>query len=423
MSKIWQKKGTKSHPIVNDYIINKDLSADKILLKYDLQASKAHAAMLGKTDLISKKESKELIKTLKEIEELNKKGKFKLEQKNEDCHTAIENHLIKKLGDTGKKIHIGRSRNDQILVAIRLFCKEQLETTKKQISITNKQILLFAKKYEFIPMPGYTHTQQAMPSSIGQWAGSFIESLSDDQEIVQAAHNSNNKNPLGSAAGFGTALPIDRKETTKLLNFKKTQINTLYCQNSRAKIEAFTTHALFQTMMTLNKIATDLITFTSKEFDFFQINKSLTTGSSIMPQKQNLDIMEVLRANTHIIHSYLNLIEQVGLNLISGYHKDLKVTKAPLIKCFEITQKSLELIKIVFQNIKPNESKLISSFTTEIFSTDQVNRLVQKSIPFRDAYKKVGESLSAVTPEDPIKNIKSKKHIGATGNLKLPKAA
>ncbi len=277
----------------------------------------------------------------------------------------------------------------------------------------------FAKTEEFIPMPGYTHTQQAMPSSVGQWAGSFLESLSDDQEIIQAAIQQNDKNPLGSAAGFGTSLPIDREETTKLLNFGKTQINSLYCQNSRAKIESFTVHALFQIMMTLNKLATDLILFTSHEFNFINIDKSLTTGSSIMPQKQNLDIMEVLRANTHIIHSHLNLMEQVGLNLFSGYHKDLKVTKKPLIDSFQITQKSLDLIAVVFDNIKPNKEKLLHSMTPEIFATDQVNEMVQQGTPFRDAYKKIGESLDSVKAQDPIANIKSKKHLGATGNLGL----
>jgi argininosuccinate lyase len=268
-------------------------------------------------------------------------------------------------------------------------------------------------------MPGYTHTQQAMPSSVGQWAGSFVESLLDDVSALAAAIQMNDQNPLGSAAGFGTALPIDRDYTSKLLGFSRTQINSLYCQNSRGKIESFTVAALLQVMMTLGKIANDLIWFTSREFGFFKVDVSLTTGSSIMPQKRNLDIMEVLRANVSVIMANQMQIQSAGHNLLSGYNKDLKITKKALMDSFEITESGLDITKLLFKNLEPNKERLKESFSSEIFATDEANKLALKGVPFRDAYRQIGESLKKVKAQDAEKNIRSKKHIGATGNLKL----
>lgn len=421
MAKLWQKTGTKIHPLVTSYIVSKDCVQDKTLLKYDIAASIVHAEMLAHVSLISKKEADALIKTLKEIEVLEKKGRFPIRQEDEDCHTAIENYLVKKLGDVGKKIHMGRSRNDQVLAALRLFSKDMLKNVRKETAELAKTILEFAKKYEFVPMPGYTHTQHAMPSSVGQWAGSFVESLLDDLDVLEAAANLNDQNPLGSAAGFGTSLPIDREYTTQKLGFKKLQSNTLYCQNSRGKIESFAVGALLQAMMTLGKIANDMMWFTSKEFSFFIVDKSLTTGSSIMPQKQNLDIMEVLRANVSVVMSCQMQIQTVGLNLLSGYNKDSKVTKKPLLEAFKIILASLSVAKLLFQNMKPNATNLESAFDAEIFAADRVNELVKTGLPFRDAYRKIGDSLHKVKPDDLRQNLKMKKHIGAPGNLRLAK--
>lgn len=419
MTKLWKKSGKKTHPAVNNYIISKNCEQDIILLPYDIQASMAHVKMLHKVGLLTKKEKEMLIKGLKEIEILHKKGKFQLKQSDEDCHTAIENYLTKKLGDVGKKIHTGRSRNDQILTATRLFSKQQLTMVQEELVKTAEKILIFAKKNEFVPMPGYSHTQQAMPSSVGQWAGCFVEALLDDYWILESAYALNDQNPLGSAAGFGTSLPIDRDFTTKELNFSKTQINTLYCQNSRGKVEGFILSGLVQVMLTLGKIANDLIWFTTKEFDFFAIDESLTTGSSIMPQKKNLDIMEVLRANVSIVLSYQMQIQSVSHNLISGYNKDLKIIKEALIKSFILIISSLEIVQLVFEHLKANKKKLLSSFSTEIFATDVVNEFVLKGIPFREAYQKVGDGLKELQAPNFVENIKSKKHLGATGNLAL----
>lgn len=419
MTKLWQKSGAKTHPLVTKYIISKDCAQDKVLLKYDLIASIAHAEMLGHVGLIAKKEAAALVKTLEEILALDKKWQFILKQEDEDCHTAIENYLVEKLGDTGKKIHMGRSRNDQILTALRLYSKEHLKEVQKHVVETAKTILDFAQEHEFVPMPGYTHTQQAMSSSVGQWAGAFVESLLDDIKVLEATYELNDQNPLGSAAGFGTSLPIDREFTTKKLGFKKLQLNTLYCQNSRGKIESFVVTALLQVMMTLGKIANDLVWFTSNEFSFFNVDKSLTTGSSIMPQKQNLDIMEVLRANVHVVMSYQSQIQSVSLNLLSGYNKDLKITKKPLLESFTITLESLSVIKLLFSHMIPNVEKLKQSMSPDIFATDVANKLVQQGMPFRDAYKKVAHNLGKIALPNVKENLKSKNHAGAPGNLNL----
>jgi argininosuccinate lyase len=419
MSKLWKKNNTQSHPAVNKYIISKNLEADNILFPYDIKASIAHAEMLYSVGLLEEEEKKSLIFKLKSLGSLHKKGDFKLEQKNEDMHTAIENYLTEKLGDIGKKIHTGRSRNDQVLVAMRLFTKEGIKETQELLKILAKTILSFAKKYEFIPMAGYTHTQRAMPSSVGQWASSFAESLIDDFYILQSAFNLNDQNPLGSAAGFGTSLPINRELTTKKLEFSKTQINPIYCQNSRGKIESFTITSLLQVMETLGKIANDLIWFTSKEFNFFSVNLSLTTGSSIMPQKRNLDIMEVLRANVSIIQSLQIQTQTVSKNLISGYNKDLKITKKTLIDSILLAQESIEIVDLLFKNLKPNIENLEKSLDKEVFATDEVNRLVQEGMPFREAYIEVGNNLDQLARVNIFKTIESRKHLGATGNLGL----
>ena len=419
MTKLWQKSGSKIHPMVNKYIIDINLTQDKILLPYDIQASIAHVEMLAKVKLLTKKEAGALISGLKEILALDKQGEFKLKQENEDCHTAIENYLTGKFGEIGKKVHMGRSRNDQVLVAIRLFSKQQLKIIQLATIKLAKTVLKFAEKHEFVPMPGYTHTQQAMLSSIGQWAGSFVESLLDDYKIVESAYSLNDQNPLGSAAGFGTSLPLDREYTTKKLGFSKTQVNSLYCQNSRGKIESFTISSLSQIMLTLGKIANDLILFTTKEFNFFKVDDQLTTGSSIMPQKKNLDIMEVLRANVSVVAGEQFKVQSVSQNLISGYNKDLKITKKALINSFYIVLSSINITELLFKHLKPNAKQLRTAFDPEIFATDMANDMVKNGTPFRDAYKQVASKLKDVKKQDAVKNIKSKKHLGATGNLRL----
>lgn len=419
-TKLWQKSGTKLNPAVNKYMISKNLEADNALLPFDVQASIAHANMLSNVGLLKKNEAKKLISKLKEVAKLHASGKFTLSQENEDVHTEIENYLVSQLGDIGKKIHVGRSRNDQVLTAMRLYSKSAVKNTQKLCLSLAENILKFAKKNEFMPLPGFTHMQHAMPSSLGQWAGCFVESLLNDFKILQSAYELNDQNPLGSAAGFGTAMNLDRQQTTEELGFAKVQNNALYCQNSRGKFEAYTITSLLQVMFTLGKIANDAVIMTSQEFSYFKIDKSLTTGSSIMPQKRNLDIMEVLRANVSIMQSLQLQCQTVGLNLISGYNKDLKITKKPLMDAFNITDESLKIVELLFAGLSPNKESLMRAFDdVEIYAADYANKLVEEGMSFRDAYKKVGESLDKLEKQDPLKNIKSKTHIGSTGNLRL----
>ena len=260
-----------------------------------------------------------------------------------------------------------------------------------------------------VPMAGFTHMQHAMPSSVGQWSGSLIESLLNDLTFLQSAHQLNDQNPLGSAAGFGTAIPIDREETTAALGLAKVQVNPIFCQNSRGKFEAFTIHSLLQVMLSLGKCANDLVVFCSQEFGFFSIDKSLTTGSSIMPQKRNLDVMEVLRANVSVVQSLQLQVQTVGQNLISGYNKDLKITKEALIQAFDITHSSLQIIALTFENLTPNPEKLNRAFDdVEIYAADYANSLVEQGMTFRDAYKQVGESLHTLEKQDVQANIAGK---------------
>lgn len=419
--KLWAKTGTKIHPDVNAYMVQNDLAADQILVPWDIKGSIAHAKMLAKAGLLSEDESNTLVQELEKLEKQHAAGNFILKPEDEDMHTAIENHLVSVLGDVGKKIHVGRSRNDQVLVAIRLYTRDMLDDVSAHLKETAQNILSFAQTHEFVPMPGFTHMQHAMPSSVGQWAGNFVESLLNDAGILNAAYTLNNQNPLGSAAGFGTGVGIDRTYTTELLEFDRTQVNPIYCQNSRGKIESFTVTALLQIMMTLGKIANDMIIFTSQEFSFFKVDPSLTTGSSIMPQKRNLDIMEVLRANVGVMQGLQIQCQSAGLNLISGYNKDLMVTKVALMEAFKICRDSLKIVTLLFQNLAPNTDQLERAFDdVEIFAADYANALVvEQGMTFRDAYREVGENLSTLDKPDVRDNIKSKTHLGATGNLDL----
>lgn len=418
--KLWQKAGMDGHQQVNEYCVGDEMRDDAVLLPYDVQGSMAHAKMLAAQGLLSDADAKKLLDGLQDILDLHAKGAFRMDPANEDMHTEIELYLVDKLGDIGKRIHVGRSRNDQVLTALRLYSKEQLSNTDMLVRDTARTILDFAKAHEFVPMPGYTHMQHAMPSSVGQWAGDVVESLINDRIALKAALDLNDQNPLGSGAGFGSGVNLDRQKTTKDLGFSRLQRNPIYCQNSRGKIESMTIGALSQVMMTLGRLANDLVVFYSQEFGYFKIDPSMTTGSSMMPQKRNLDIMEVLRGNVSVVLANQQQCQSAGLNLISGYNKDMKVTKRPLLESFDITQDSLRIVMLLFGRIKPDEERLRAVFKNkELFATDAANALVAEGMSFRDAYKQVGENLDALAEHDLDANIRGKTHDGATGNLGL----
>ena len=389
MKKLWEKDKTKLDPVIEAFETKEDLLMDQKLVKYDCLGSLAHAKMLCKIGILSKSELAKLEKGLLEILSLDKQGKFLLKIGDEDMHTKIENFLTEKYGEVGQKIHTGRSRNDQVLTAIRLYSKEMMENIKQDLAGLIKSFENFSKKYGSIKMPGYTHMQKAMPSSIRLWAGSFMDSLKDDSLMLNTAIKLNNQSPLGSAAGYGIPLKLDREYTAKLLGFAKAQNNPLYCQNSKGKIEAVILAALTQILLTINKFASDIMLFTTSEFNFFQASDKVTTGSSMMPQKKNPDAAELLRSKVHLILGNYIALVSLSSNLPSGYNRDLQDIKKPLLESLEITLGSLEVTKILLENLTPNKEVLKKSMTEEIFAAQKAYELVQKGMPFRKAYREV----------------------------------
>jgi len=394
MSKLWQKNSVKLNSLIEAFETGDDLACDQKLIKFDVLGSVAQAKMLNKIGVLTSNELQQLEEGLAEVLKLYEAGKFKLNFGEEDMHTKIENFLTEKYGDVGKKIHTGRSRNDQILTALRLYNKSQLEKIKEGVNHLNKTFESFSKKYEGIPMPGYTHMQKAMPSSVAMWATSFSESLKDDLILLQAAYDLNDQSPLGSAAGFGVSIDLQREYTAKLLGFGKVQQSPIYCQNSRGKIEGAILAALISILSTINKFAADLLLFTTQEFAYFKVAEDLTTGSSIMPQKRNVDIAELLKSKVHLVlGNYVQLIS-LSTNLISGYNRDLQDSKKAVMEAFEIAIGSLKAAKILLDGISPNVEKLNSAMTSDLFATQKALDLVLQGESFRDAYKKIANEIS-----------------------------
>lgn len=421
MAKLWQTKTTKLHPLVEKYTVGNDYILDIRLLPFDVEASKAHAAALVKAKILKPAEKKKLDKALNEILALHHKGKFPILQSDEDCHTAIENYLVAKLGDLGKKIHTCRSRNDQVLVATRLYTRKKLKQVSAELMKMQNVFLKMAKKYEFVPLPGYTHTRRAMPSSIGHWAASYLEELINDHMLLETAYKLNDQNPLGAAAGFGVNIDLDRNLTTRLLGFKRVQVNSLYAVNSRGTTESHILSVLTKIMMTLGRLANEMIWFTTPEYNFFALPVEFTTGSSIMPQKRNPDIFEIVRGNVNVIVALQTQVKDISKNLISGYNRDTQLTKEPLIKGLGIARRSLEVSALVMSRIKPNRAVLMKSLSPEFFAVHEANRLVKQGMPFRDAYQHVKEHISELKVENPVKAIKEVRSLGGPGNLQLDK--
>jgi len=386
--KLWQKK-YKLNKEIELFTVGNDFLLDKKLIKFDCIASIAHAKMLAKIKILNKKECSKLIKALNEIIKLNSKEKFEVKQENEDCHTAIENYLTKKLGSTGKKIHSCRSRNDQIATALRLYFKEEINSLKKLSDEFIKELAVFKKKYGNIKMPGFTHTKKAMPSSVELWVNAFIDSMKDNQKMLFFVNELLDQCPLGTGAGYGLPIKVDRKFTAKILGFKKIQKNSIYVQNSRGKFESSLMHSLNQVMFDLNKMASDIIFFSVEGLDYFELKPEICTGSSIMPHKKNPDALEIMRAKYHQNLSFEFQIKSLTSNLISGYHRDLQLTKEPIIKGIENTKQCLQTMKIVLKNIKVNKKNCENAVSNEMHSVKQIHKLIKKGVAFRDAYSKI----------------------------------
>ncbi len=416
--KLWQKN-YKLNEEIEKFTVGNDYLLDKNLIKYDVYGSIAHAMMLNKIGILSKDELTKLKKTLIEILKLNQKNKFEIKLEDEDVHTAIESYLTKKLGGIGKKIHTARSRNDQVLVDLRLYSKEKLHEVQKLVLELADSLVNAAEKYKDVPMPGYTHSRKAMLSSVGLYFGSFAEALIDDLELLEEAYELSDQCPLGSGAGYGLPLNIDRQLTSDLLGFSKVQNNVLYVQNSRGKLESVIIFALSTVINDVARLSNDLILFSMDEFGFFKLPDEFCTGSSIMPQKKNPDVFELTKAKAAKVDANLFLVKGIISKLLSGYNRDLQLTKEPLMESFELTISTLKIFKIIMRKIDVNKQKCINACTQDLFATEHAYELVKKGVPFRDAYKQVAKNISSLPKIDPIKNIQSKKHVGATGNLGL----
>lgn len=388
--KLWQK-GYELNREVESFTTGNDYLLDMQIIEFDCIASQAHAKMLAKTGLISEIEAQAIVGELDGLLGLIKSGEFNILPEQEDCHTAIEEYLTLKLGEPGKKIHTGRSRNDQVLTAIRLYTRAQLANVLEQLHKAITAIEGFVERIGDVAVPGFTHTRKAMPSSTRIWAEAFRDALLDDVKLIDCALELINQSPLGTGAGYGIPLPIDRDFVAKELGFARVQTNPVYAQHSRSKFDIFAVQALAQIMFDCNRLATDLIFFTLPELDLFKLPDEFQTGSSIMPQKKNPDVLELLRARFHEVNGYENTIRNCTANLISGYNRDVQITKEPLIKAFNTALQAIAITALLFQNLSVNPEKCGQAMTEELFATEQAYRLVQEGVPFREAYRQIAK--------------------------------
>lgn len=387
--KLW-KKNTEVNKEVEKFTIGNDREMDLYLAKSDILGSIAHITMLENVGLLTSNELKQLLSELKNIYHLANHGQFLIDEGVEDIHSQVELMLIRKLGDIGKKIHSGRSRNDQILLDLKLFTRDAIQTLTKKISELVDFLITQSDKYKNILLPGYTHLQIAMPSSFGLWFGAYAESLVDDLLLLQAAYKICNRNPLGSAAGYGSSFPLNRQLTTDLLGFDSMNYNVVYAQMGRGKMERTVSFALTGIAATLSKLAFDMCLYNSQNFDFIKLPNEFTTGSSIMPHKKNPDVFELVRAKCNWIQSIPQQITSIINNLPSGYFRDFQITKKIFLPSFDELLECIRMVFQVIQKININTHILDNDKYSFIFSVEKVNKLVLQGVPFRDAYKQVG---------------------------------
>lgn len=414
--KLWDK-GYSTDKKIDIFTVGNDRELDLVLAKYDVIGSLAHAKMLHKIGLLSKEEINSVEIELNNILESINNGEFIIEDSFEDVHSKVEFLLTEKLGDTGKKIHTARSRNDQVLVDVHLYLKDELKEIKSQVKELFDLLIDLSKKYKKVLLPGYTHLQIAMPSSFGMWFSAYAESLIDDVYFINAAYKVVDQNPLGSAAGYGSSFPIDRADTTKSMGFETLKYNSVAAQMSRGKTEKSVAFAMSSVAGTLSKFAYDICLYMSQNFGFVSFPDELTTGSSIMPHKKNPDVFELIRGKCNKIQALPFELTMISNNLPSGYHRDLQLLKEGLLPAIQTLKSCLEMFTYSLQNIQVNENILKDSKYDYLFSVEEVNELVQKGTPFRDAYKIVGGNI-AKGEFKPNKNI-NHTHIGSVGSLAL----
>jgi len=418
-AKLWQKNYSLD-TLIEFFTVGEDHILDRDLVAADCAGSIAHGAMLEKIGILSEEEFKSLRDELVSIAALG--HEFPISRGDEDVHTAVENRLTEVLGDAGKKIHTGRSRNDQVIVDLRLYSKGFIHAFRESLLSLVQALLSLAGKHKDVPMVGRTHMQIAMPSSVGLWAASFAEELLDDCRLINTAYELNDQLPLGSAASYGVPLPLDRDMVAELLGFSKVQNNVLYANNSRGKFESVLLQAVYQTALTLSKMAQDMILFSMPEFGYFTLPDPLCSGSSIMPQKKNPCGLELVRAKTASVGGCADTVLNIIKALPSGYNRDFQETKGPFMNGCNTGFACVEVCMLSAKSLTINREACIKAFTPEVFATDKAIELVSKGTPFRDAYKEVGLSLDKLESEDPEASIGKKTYPGTTGNLNLEAA-
>lgn len=420
MKKIWQKDDLATNILVTQFTVGKDLDFDERLAKYDVKGSMAHCKMLAETGIITQEESEQMLSVLETILNEIENGSFEIDKDAEDIHSQVEAILIEKLGDTGKKIHTARSRNDQVLLDIKLYLLDEI---REITALTDEffQILIqLADQHKNVLLPGYTHLQIAMPSSFGLWFGAYAEALLDDVEMLFSVKNIINKNPLGSAAGYGSSFPINRESTTYNLGFQSMNYNSVYAQMTRGKSEKMLAMSMGTLAGTLGKFAYDVCLYLSQNFDFISFPKEFTTGSSIMPHKKNPDIFELVRARCNRIQSLPNELILLTNNLPSGYHRDVQLTKEILFPAIDSLKECLEILSYTLPNIQVKDGILEDEKYKYLFSVEKINEEVKNGSSFRDAYVKVGQEIENNEFEFKQGNLEHT-HQGSIGNLCLDK--
>ena len=412
--KLWEKN-YEVNAEIDRFTVGRDREMDLYLAPYDVLGSMAHITMLESIGLLGRDELPQLLSELKNIYALTQKGEFVIEDGIEDVHSQVELMLTRKLGDMGKKIHSGRSRNDQVLVDLKLFTRHQLRLVADDVKDLFDQLIAKSNQYKEVLMPGYTHLQVAMPSSFGLWFGAYAESLADDMLFLQAAYKMTNRNPLGSAAGYGSSFPLNRQMTTDLLGFDSMDYNVVYAQMGRGKTERNVAFALASIAGTMAKLAFDACMFNSQNFGFVKLPKECTTGSSIMPHKKNPDVFELIRSKSNKLQSLPYQITMMMNNLPVGYFRDLQIIKEVFLPAFDELRDCLHMTAYIINKIEVNDHILDDTRYDPMFSVEEVNRLAAEGMPFRDAYKKVGLDIEAGN-FTPNKNIHHT-HEGSIGNL------
>jgi argininosuccinate lyase len=412
--KLWEK-GVVPDPAVIEFTSGRDRITDLCLAEWDIAGSMAHAIMLNEVGIITNAEKEGLLETLHSLFGKVKAGSFKIEEGIEDIHSQLEKELVSALGDTGKKIHTGRSRNDQALTDIRLYARKEIDDLAKNVSKLFYQFLSLSEQYKQVLVPGYTHMQPAMVSSFGMWFGSYSESLADDILMLSCARSLNNRNPLGTGAGYGSTLPLNRKLTTELLEFEDLLYNSAYASLNRGKAEFATASALALIAQTLSRFSMDVCLFMTAELHFIDFPDEFVTGSSIMPQKRNPDVFEIIRGKTNLIQTLPGQVSALISGLPSGYNRELQLLKELIFNTFSELKECLSILTLMLNHIKINEDITENPQYNSIFSTEEVNRLVKQGIPFRDAYKKVSELIDK--GDFKKTSVTDYTHEGSIGNL------